>query len=328
MIPVLAGLVLAMAACSKGSGSGSDDGGGTPPGGVPQTIPLPEVTGESLIQLGPNESYTNVMGTSPGMLPVFPALAKKPGKVRGFVTDLSGRPVSGAFIGVRSSAAGGFYSSASTETDNKGYYELEVPVGSAHFWAAGAAVEYAGGVTGMGLYAADGALISFPSTAGEVEHFVLLSYGIADKGDIQNRPGYSANYFGGSIHIAYQIGDPDDIWAPEGVLPPGSEIEIKLTPEGQFLYGETKSFIIRKKVENLSCDINNLPVGKYKIEAKLTDGRALRLQATGPQHPTFGLRPVDGTGAATVTFIPGAGKNQCLPNRGEWKPVAIDVKLP
>lgn len=328
MIPVLAGLVLAMAACSKGSGSGSGDGGGTPPGGVPQTIPLPVVTGESLIQVGPNEGYTNAMGTLPGKLPVFPELAKKPGKVRGFVTDLAGKPVPGAFIGVRSSSGGGYYSSASTESDSKGYYEMEIPAGAAHYWAAGAAVEYAGSATGMGLYAADGNLAGFASATGEVEHFVLLSYGIADAADIPNRPGYSANYFGGSIHIAYQIGDPDDIWAPDGVLPPGSEIEIKLTPEGYFFYGETKSFIIRKKVGNLSCSINNLPVGKYKIEAKLTDGRALRLKAVGPQHPTFGMRPAETMGQASVTFIPNTGNKQCLPNRGDWNPVAIDVELP
>lgn len=326
---LMAGIIL-LAACSKKNDNPNEDGSGKPPEGAPQVIALPVVTGDALVSLGPQDGYANVMENLPGTLPTFPALAKKAGKIRGFVTDLSGKPVEHAFIGIRSSAIGGHYSSASGTSNKAGYYEVELPVGAVHFWAAGVAVEYAGGIAAMGLYAADGATGSFASATGEVENFVLLSYGRADVADIQMRPWYSPNYFGGSILLDYQIADPDDIFSPETALPEGSEIEITLTPDGGFLYGENKRFIIRKKIGNLNCHINNIPVGKYRISAKLMDGTVLTMRTNGPgQQGAFGLKPAVANGSGTLTFIPGNAKAEfAAPNRGDWAQVNITVEMP
>ncbi|MDQ3650398.1 MAG: pollen Ole e 1 allergen/extensin family protein [Acidobacteriota bacterium] len=63
------------------------------------------------------------------------------GKVRGYVKDSMGKPLQGAYVGVRSSAVGGAYSGASGETDANGYYEIAVPWGAAHFYAAGYTID-------------------------------------------------------------------------------------------------------------------------------------------------------------------------------------------
>lgn len=328
LIPAV--LICFASACSKGGSEpdpGEQPGGGEP---APTTIPLPSVTGDTSFSLAANADNVNVMGALPGRIPSYPQLAKKPGKLIGFVTDLSGKPIEGAYIGVRSSAVGGSYSYSSGTSNNKGYYEMDVPLGSVHFWAAGTLVNYAGATVPLGLHATDGQLGVFSSAGGAVKHFVLLSYGRANPADIVNRPWYSNNYYGGSIFLNYDIGDPNDIWRPVGSLPPNAEIIITLTPQDNFLYGEQKAFVIRKKVGNLHCNINNIPIGKYKIFARLADGRQLKLRSAGPtQHPVFGLKPVDVLGSSFITFIPTSSEaSSAAPNRGDWKQVNVKVLLP
>lgn len=323
---LLAGTLM-LAACSKKNNDTGENG--NPPEGAPQVIALPAVDGEARISLGPQDQYTNVMGDLPGALPKFPSLSKKGGKLRGFVTDLSGKPIADAFIGIRSSLVGGLYSSATGKSDQKGYYEMDVPVGAAHFWAAAGGIIYAGGTAGVGLYAADGEASDFASADGSVEHFVLLSYGMANVADAQLRPWYPNNYFGGSLFLDYQIHDPEDIFSPANALPEGSEIVLTLTPEGSVLYGESRRFVVRKKVGNLNFYVNNIPVGKYKIAAQLANGTPLKMRANGTgQHPIFGLRPASANGTGSVTFIPNAAKAESsAPNRGDWLPVNITLEL-
>ncbi|RPD40878.1 hypothetical protein [Chitinophaga barathri] len=134
-------LICLISACSKGGDGPADP---DTPNGVPTVIPLPAVAGENTFDLGPDADNVNLMGDLPGQVPVFPQLTKKTGKLIGYVTDLSGRPIEGAYIGVRSSAVGGLYSYSSGLSDNKGYYEMVVPQGAVHFWAGGVLVNYAG----------------------------------------------------------------------------------------------------------------------------------------------------------------------------------------
>jgi hypothetical protein len=102
------------------------------------------------------KNYVNVMKTAMPKLPSFPALSPKGGYVRGYVKDLKGKPLQGAVIGARSTSAGGFYSGASAKTDAKGYYEIQVPWGAAHFYAAGYTVDWGEGRAALGLHPADG----------------------------------------------------------------------------------------------------------------------------------------------------------------------------
>lgn len=294
--------------------------------------PLPTVNGEASFNLSGTEDYVNVMENFMPRMPVFPKLQLKEGKMRGFVADLAGKPLKGAYIGVRSTLVGGSYSSASAETDENGYYEILVPLGAAEVWAAGYSITYGTGKAGIALYPADGKVESFESTKGLIENFVLLTYGLADEDTRAESPWSSGGYFGGSLYINYTLGDPDDIWAEKGSLPYDAEIEIKLIPDGQTLYGETKTFTINKQVENRNFTINNIPVGLYTISVTLKDGRQLKLRQTGPYvslYPHHGLKPKEAVGSAKVWFTPMDVKAQSgTPNYGNWRPVDIKVELP
>lgn len=326
LLPVF---IFGMSCCS----SGDDDPGAvgqTPTWGNP--IPLPDVSGGATFTLSGTDDYVNVMEDFLPDMPPIPTVRLKEGKMIGFVADLSGKPLKGAFVGVRSSIIGGTYSSASAETDENGYYEILVPFGAAEVWAAGYSFSYGTGKAGVGLYPADGELETFESTKGLVKNFVLLSCGLADKDLIAEKPWAAGGYFGGPLLITYTLGDPDDIWAPTGSLPFDAEIEITLTPIGSTIYGESRTFRIYKKVGNMNFTINNLPIGSYTLTAKLKDGRDLRIRQIGPYvslHPHHGLKPKDAIRTADVWFTPmGVGADSGRPNYGNWRPVDIKLELP
>ncbi len=294
--------------------------------------PLPVVSGEAAFTLTGADDHVNVMESFKPRIPKFPKVKAVEGKIVGFVADLSGKPLEGAYVGVRSTLVGGSYSSASGETDENGYYEILIPWGAAEIWAGGYSISYGTGKAAIGLYPADGKVQSFESTKGMVKNFVLLTYGLADEDERAEKPWSSAGYFGGSLYINYSLGDPDDIWASKGSLPYDAEIQIKLTPDGGTLYGEKKTFTITKMVENHNFTINNIPVGRYTITAVLKDGRPLKLRQTGPYistYPHHGLKPKEALGSAQVWFTPmGVEALYGTPNRGCWRPVDIKVELP
>jgi hypothetical protein len=236
----------------------------------------------AVFNLAASDDYVNVMGSQAPKMPAFPALPKKPGKARGYVKDLQGKPLEGAYIGVRASAVGGFYSGAQTETNAEGYYEIDVPLGATEFYAAGYTIDYGEGRAAMSLYPADGKAGSFASANGTVENFVLVYHGLGDRNAISEKPWDSANYYGGSIRVSYDISS-GDMWARAGSLPAGSEIEITLTPEGELLDGTPgKTFVVRRKTGGINnFNINNIPVGRYKVSARLTNGKTLKMRKTG-----------------------------------------------
>jgi hypothetical protein len=285
---------------------------------------------DTTFNLSATDEYVNVMGRRLPALPAFPAVTKQPGKLRGYVKDVKGQPLEGAYIGVRSSAIGGLYSAASAETDAKGYYEISVPWGAAHFYAAGYTIDYGEGRAGLSLYPADGKAGNFTSTAGEVENFVLLPYGIINKDDQSERPWYSPNYIGGAIRISYALGAPNDMWAEAGSLPENSEIEIVLKPDGDMMDPtSSRNITIRKKTGNLNLYINNIPVGRYRISARLTNGKPLQLSTTGYiAMPQFGLQPKEAKGEAQLLLTPkGAKALNGNPDHGSWDCVNIRLKV-
>ncbi len=292
--------------------------------------PLPVVTGESVFHLSGNEFYVNAMGNVQPRIPNFPTLSVKKGVLRGYVADLRGRPVKGAYIGVRVTVVGGSYTGASAETNEKGYYEINLPIGAVHYYATGYTIDYGQGRAVVGLHPADDNTSGFASETGSVENFVLQSYGVGSKDNVAQQPGNSTHYYGGAISLDYQVDWDHNV---PTYLPPDGEIELLLTPEEPGLYGENKSFKIYKKIGYSKVIIVNIPVGKYSIKAKLTDGRALKMREVGTYagyYPAFGLKPTEAIGSASILFTPVVGRTpQMIPaHGGNWENTQIQLQLP
>jgi hypothetical protein len=148
---------------------------------------------------------------------------------------------------------------------------------------------------------------------------VLLHYGIADRDKASEQPHYSGNYYGGSFTISYSVGDSRPVFADNYSLPDGSEIEVTLTPEGPLLDGSKgRVFVLRRPVTSNTVGlvyVNNLPVGQYKLQARLIQGDSkapLLIKETGPySSQPFGLEPKEARGETVMTFRPVA-------HRLEW----------
>lgn len=267
----------------------------------------------------------NVMGRRRPKIPAFPKLACKPGFVRGFVKDARGKPLANAHLGVRSTAAGGLYSGAQGKTDARGYYQIAVPFGAAHFYNAGYSVSYGKGRVAMGLHPADGEVTPFASNVGGVENFVLLSYGITNPDEAQKNPEYDGNYYGGGVTFTWSTDDsrpgPTDLLA-------NSQVEITLSPQGKLLDGSTgKTIVIRKRVPTYSglFYVANIPSGTYRLSARSVDGAPLTMKESGPYSALpFGLSPKKGAGAVTLQMRPNTAKaNMAGAGLGSWQSISV-----
>ncbi len=273
-----------------------------------------------ILEVGKNDGYVNVMGSEMPAMPTFSALKPKAGFVRGYAKDSMGKPLAGATIGIRASYFAGQYSGSQGKTDAKGFYEFAVPKGSGHFYNAGYAMGWGDGLAAVGLHPADGSLDSFVTTDGAVENFVLLPYGITSRANAQDNPLNSGSYYGGSIYIHYGAYEASDNRPYAGYVPENSVIEIKLASDtGQ-------NFIIRKTAGFQSLfRINNIPLGRYQISAKV-NGKSLNLKQTGVFDEMFGMSPRETMGAASVLFAPeGAKAEMVAPQSGGWKPISINI---
>ncbi|MDQ3684249.1 MAG: hypothetical protein M3430_01430 [Acidobacteriota bacterium] len=274
-----------------------------------------------------NALWVNVMGNEMPQMPQFPQLAPKPGKVRGYVKDWTGKPLAGATIGVRASYFAGHYSGAQGTTDQNGYYEFVVPKGSAHFYNTGYQLEWGDGIAADSLHPADGKLDSFTTVDGAVENFVLLPYGITSRENLQDSPRNASTYYGGSIYVHYYAAEASDNRPMEGSLLENSILEIALTPEGGDAAG--KSFVIRQPIGFAgNVTINNIPLGRYKITAK-ANGKTLKLKENRKFNPQFGLSPSETAGAASILFVPNQAKASMVgPANGAWDSVSLNVSMP
>jgi hypothetical protein len=324
---LLLGLLLIGVGCSKSGSNGNDANGQAK---WPEQPALPQITGTATFNLLADDDYLNVMENTMPRMPLFPQAKQKELKLTGFVADLSGKPVEGAYIGLRS--AGTVYIAASAETDANGYYEMSIPLGGADVYAAGYTIDYGAGRAALSLYPTDGRVALSNPSGGVVKNFVVLSYGLADANKRAAEPWSPLGYFGGSLRFDYSIYDA--MWNPKG-LPANTDVELKLEPvAGTTLYGEMKTFTVTKRIGqgNGNFVINNLPVGTYNITAKLNDGRQVMMKYTGPyvsQYPHHGLQPREATGTAKVLFTP-TGTDPKTPNanQGYWRPVSITIGLP
>ena len=278
-----------------------------------------------MISVNKDDQYVNVMGTEMPAMPQFPALQPKPGRVRGYVKDWTGKPLAGAAIGIRASYLAGMYSGAQGTTDANGYYEFVVPKGSAHFYNAGYQIEWGdGGVAALGLHPVDGKMDSFVTMDGAVENFVLLPYGITSRENAQENPRLSSTYYGGSIFFSLYTVEADDNNAPPFAVRQGSTLEITLTPED----AGGRPFVIRKVVgPSGSFWVNNIPLSRYKITVKV-GGKLVKIKDNKKYQPQFGMSPAEANGTAEIIFSPDAAKaSMVTPQAGGWKSVEIGVSM-
>jgi hypothetical protein len=279
-----------------------------------------------ILNVEKNALWVNVMGNEMPVMPQFPKLSPKPNRVRGYVKDWMGKPLAGATIGIRGSFFAGHYSGAQGTTDATGYYEFVVPKGSAHFYNAGYQIEWGAGQAAVSLHPADGKLDSFTTVDGAVENFVLLPYGITSRENLQNSSRNPSTYYGGSIYVHYYAAEADDGNRSPSTLIENSLLEITLTPEDA---AAGKSFVIRQPVGFAgNVTINNIPLGRYKITAKV-GGKTLKLKETRKFNPLFGLTPNETVGAASILFVPTEARAAMVgPQNGTWDSVSLDVLMP
>lgn len=320
---------LLLSGCSKNSNAGKgDDGPGDNDGAKawPAQTAVAVVAGEATIMAGANDTYVNVMGNAQPRIPNYPTLSVKGGMLRGFVADLSGKPLKNAFIGIRSTVGG--TTGASAQTNENGYYEIHLPYGAITFYAAGYELNYGDGKAVVGLAPADGKWDGFASESGQVKNFVLLSYGLGQASELAAQPGNQANYYGGSLYIDYNVDYNDGSPLPYKVKV-GETVEITLTPAGPGLYGENKIFRIKKTVGlGFFANVVNIPIGKYTITARMQNGRVLRMSESGVNKhswPHLGLKPDETTGPATVLFTPVRERtvNMATAGYSNWQKLTI-----
>lgn len=300
---------------------------------VAQTAaPLRGPSGDSIaVNIPKNTTYINALGNEMPAMPKFPTLSPKAGRVRGYVKDASGKPLAGAAIGVRSTLIGGAYSGAQGKTDANGYYDFAIPRGVAHYYNAGYAIEYGEGLAAIGLHPADGSIDSFASVDGAVENFVLLGHGITSRASLQENPRNSGTYYGGSIHVSYWVVSRSDFSTyPKGIVE-DEVVEIVLTPDGPLADGSTGKTIVVRKTAGFDSGfwINNIPVGRYRIGARLSNGKSLKMKMHKPIGTPFGMSPAETSGTATLLFSPGSAQASMVsPAYGGWDPVSISVERP
>ena len=277
-------------------------------------------TDAKVIAVEPDTQWVNVMGTEMPSMPTFAALTPKPGRVRGYVKDWSGKPLAGAELGVRASYLAGYYSGAQGKTDQNGYYEFVVPKGSAHFYNAGYQIAWGDGLAAVSLHPADGKLDSFVTFDGAVENFVLLPYGITSRENLQENAHLPSTFYGGAIFLSWYGVEANDNNAPAFAVRQGSAIEIVLTPEGNMLDGKPGRTIVIKKTAGISgaFRIHNIPLGRYRL--KITaNGRPLKMQDDKKHAEIFGMSPGEAVGSASILFVPADAKaSMVTPQAGAW----------
>jgi hypothetical protein len=283
-----------------------------------------------IVRVGADENYVNVMGDEMPPLPQFPALSPKPGKVRGYVKDWTGKPLAGAQIGIRSSYLAGYYSGGRGKTDANGYYEIAPPKGMAHFYNAGYQIQWGGGLAAVALHPADGKLDSFITTDGAVENFVLLPYGITSRENLQQNPHLPATFYGGAIFLNWYSVEANDNNAPPFAVKAGSTLEITLTPEEKLLDGAPlQTFVIRKTLGmSGSFRIHNIPLGRYRISLK-ANGRPLKIKDNKSYNAMFGMTPAEAVGTASILFVPASADASMVgPQNGAWQWISLNFQMP
>lgn len=215
---------------------------------------------------------------------------KMQGTAYGTVKDMQGRPLAGVRIKMDNSLSSG--QDFEAITDKNGKYQVQVGIGSFIAFATFKA-EFEGKFYDYELECTDNA--PFNSRERTERNFVWKIQGI-------KKAPLSSGYFGGSVYVDRFPGD---------TTYSSSLITFNLTPIAT-IDGSAKTI-----VTSLNEDPNRLldiPVGKYRIEAKHKDGRVLKLRTLNSGEFTTELV------TTLVPVIEGAGNLFC------WNCTAIEYR--
>jgi hypothetical protein len=192
-------------------------------------------------------------------------------------------------------------------------------------------VDWGEGRAALGLHPVDGEAGQFATVSGSVENWVLLPYGVADRDGASDNPKYAGNYYGGTFTVGYYTTEA----TTEGAygIPVGGHIELTLAPIGPLFDGSKgKTFVFRRPIEAYSASlwINNVPLGLYRLSAKMTQNGVtspLKIEESGPYgNETFGLEPKKATGQTTLRFRPYSAKAASAAGQaGNWG--SLDITL-
>jgi hypothetical protein len=247
----------------------------------------------------------DVMGGQRSPYPAFPKIAVKKGFLRGYALDVSGKPLQGVRILLAAPTLGYGSTAQTTRTDANGYYEIKPLYGGCTVRSAGLTLRYGGKQYALPLHPVDGENDSI-SVNGEIENFVLLTYGPVSAAKAEDNPEYTGAYYGGAFTFGYSTREATDTAAPAGNLVLDSVVEITLTPDGPLLDGSRgRVIVVRKKITPRGYfPVNDIPIGRYKIKATLASegGRPLKIRDNVRVVGREAMTPPETTGEATFLF--------------------------
>lgn len=247
----------------------------------------------------------DVMGGQRPKYPTFPKLAKKKGYLRGYALNTNGKPLKGVRIMLAAPTIGYGSTAQIARTDARGYYEIKPLYGGCTVRSAGYSLSYRGKMYALPLHPADGQLDSI-DTNGEIENFVLLTYGPVSAAIADKNPEYTGAYYGGAFTFEYSTREAEDTLAPRRNLLLDSDVEVTLTPDGPLLDGSKgRVIVVRKKITPRGYfPINDIPIGRYKIKANLLSesGRALKIKEIVRVTGRDAMTPSETGGEATFLF--------------------------
>ena len=267
----------------------------------PESDGLPEiVTNANTVMV--NDRNDAMKGQPQPKIPAFSTLARRPRTARGMVKDESGNPIVGAHIVVQASAAGGFRTDVSAQTNASGVYEIPLPIGVCQVVNADCNVQYNGQTYVLPLQAVNGERKYFNAQEGGVENFVLQTYGPADPSAVSVRPEHGSNYYGGVVRLVWFHTD----------LPEGGTFELTLEPQGALLGSvPPRKLVFRVANKGLGeAFLNDVPIGRYTLRGKLYDkGDILPLRFKGLNSEEIGTK-------MQVDFVPGQSQLAALGHSG------------
>jgi hypothetical protein len=268
--------------------------------------PMAAYSATSNLPVRVTTNTNDVMGGQRPKYPAFPKLPKKKGYLRGYALNTNGKPLKGVRIMIAAPALGyGYGSTAQTvRTDARGYYEIKPMFGGCTVRSAGYLTTYRGKIYALPLHPVDGQIDSIDNN-GEIENFVLLTYGPVSAAKADDNPEYSGAYYGGAFTLNYWTREATNLDAPPTNLVLDSVVEITLTPVGPLLDGSKgRVLVIRKKITPRGYfPINDIPLGRYKIKAALVSegGRPLKIKENGVSGREA-MTPSETKGEATIQF--------------------------
>jgi hypothetical protein len=153
---------------------------------------------------------------------------------------------------------------------------------------------------------------------------------VTNRDNLSENPHLPSTYYGGSIYIGHWTRAANDSVSPASNIVEDSVVEIALMSEGEMLGGvPPQAFTVRKPAFSSGFRINNIPLGLYRIRARLADGTPLKMTLNKPRNSIFGLTPTTTTDSALVLFAPdGAKASMVIPAYGSWSSVEIMLEMP